>query len=72
MVEEIKLSELTRDCITNHDVMCRGVHCVYRETINGFTGRSSTKNYIVLNAEVDVRFKTITELKKHIKRASNV
>ena len=52
--------------------MCRGVHCVYRETINGFTGRSSTKNYIVLNAEVDVRFKTITELKKHIKRASNV
>ena len=71
MVEEIKLSELTRDYITNHDVMCRGVHCVYRETINGFTGRSSN-DYIVLNTEVDVRYKSIKELKSYIKRASNV
>jgi len=69
-IETITISQLTKDCIDNHDVMCNGVHCVYRESIDGFTGKTS-KDYIVLNYEIDIRFKTLARLKSFIKGANN-
>ena len=70
-IEEIKLSQLTKDYIFNHDVMCEGVHCVYREYWDCYTGKSG-RAYRVLNALVDIRFNTIKELKDHIREAKRI
>ena len=71
MVEEIKISQLTKNYIDNHDVMCEGVHCVFREWTNVYTGRRQSA-YIVLNAHIDIRFQTMRELKDHIRNAKRI
>ena len=68
MVETISISKLTKSYINNHDVMCRGVHCKYQETINGMSG-GETKEYVVLNAQVQISFATLPELKNYIRNS---
>ena len=66
MIETINISQLTKDYINNHDVVCKGVHCVYREEVSEMTGNDLLP-YIVLNENVPLRYKTLAELKKYIR-----
>ena len=64
-IETIKLSQLSKKYIDNHDVMCNGVHCKYQKTI-GLMGEVK-KEYVVLNSLLDIRFTKLSELKDYIK-----
>ena len=64
MIETIKISQLTKDYINNHDVMVNGYHVVYRERIT--TNNKKLLPYIVLDALYTIEFSTLKELKEYI------